>query len=78
MIVVMLVAVSGMFGVTVSNPALYCIPVFNSVQCMGAIFSFETNPINVIITVASNFVYCGVLAFVLTKMFNSEKIMFSR
>ncbi len=78
MIVVMLVAVSGMFGVTVSNPALYCIPVFNSVQCMGAIFSFETNPINVIITVASNFVYCGVLAFALTKMFNSEKIMFSR
>lgn len=78
MMVVMLVAVSSMFGETVQNPAFYFIPVFNSVQCMSAIFSFETVPLHVAITVISNFVYCGFLAFGLTKMFNSEKIMFAR
>lgn len=78
MIIVMLTAVSGMFGGTVENPLFYLIPVFNSVQCMSSIFSFEIIPLNVAITVASNFIYCGILAFSLTKMFNSEKIMFSR
>ena len=78
MIVVTLAGVSGMLGSTADSPFLYLIPVYNSVQCLSSIFSFGVQQINVIITVVSNIVYCGIFAFVLTRMFNSEKVMFSR
>ena len=42
------------------------------------VFSFEVSRVHVMITVISNLVYCGILAFILTKMFHSEKIMFAR
>lgn len=77
-IVIMLVGVSGMFASASGNPVLYLIPVYNSVQCMSAIFSYSIEPLNVLICVISNLVYSTLMAFVLTKMFNSEKIMFAR
>ena len=78
MVVVMLVGISGMFGQAPASAWIYLIPVYNSVQCMSAIFSFEVSQAHVLTTVISNVVYCGVLAFVLTKMFHSEKVMFAR
>jgi ABC-type Na+ efflux pump, permease component len=78
MVVVMLVGVSGMFGSIAANPLLYLVPVFNSVQCMSSVFAFEISSLNIIITVVSNLIYCALLSFVLTRMFNSEKVMFSR
>lgn len=78
MIVVMLIGISGMFGLTFDSPLVYLVPVYNSVQCMSAIFSFELSQLSIIVTVVSNLVYCGLLVFLLTRMFNSEKIMFAR
>ncbi len=78
MIVVTLAGITGMFGEAMERPLAYLIPVYNSVQCMSAIFSFEAVQLHVVITLVSNLVYCGALVFVLTKMFNSEKVMFSR
>lgn len=57
---------------------LFLIPLYNSVQCMGAIFSMDYAMTPIIITVISNFVYAGGLVFVLTKMFNSERIMYTQ
>lgn len=74
----MLIGITGMFGSAVTNPALYIIPIFNSVQSIIAIFSFETDILNVIITVASNLVFTSLGVFLLTRMFNSEKIMFNK
>ena len=78
MIVSILIGLSGMFGAQSISTALYIIPIFNSVQCMIGIFSFEFNLINMIITVASNVLFTGVGIFILTKMFNSERIMFNK
>ncbi len=78
MIISMLVGLSGMMGGAATNPALYAIPIFNSVQSMIGIFSFEANMINVIITVCTNIVFTSVGVFLLTRMFNNEKIMFNR
>jgi sodium transport system permease protein len=78
MVVVMLVGITGMFGHVSGGSLLYLIPIYNSVQCMSGIFSFELSRVHVMITVISNIVYCGILAFVLTKMFHSEKVMFAR
>ena len=78
MIMSMLVGLSGMSGEATSVRALYLIPVYNSVQNMVAIFSFSGDIINVIITVCANLALTAVGVFVLTRMFNSEKIRFNR
>ncbi len=78
MILSMLVGLSGMMGEATPIRALYLIPIYNSVQNMVAIFSFSGDAINVIITVCANLAVTGIGIFVLTRMFNSEKIMFNK
>lgn len=78
MICSMLIGLSGMMGTAAANPALYLIPIFNSVHCMIGIFSFEADIVNVLITVGANIAVTAVGIFILTRMFNSEKIMFNR
>ena len=78
MILAMLVGLSGMAGGATTNPALYLIPIFNSVQSMISIFSFDLNIVNVIITVCANIAVTALGVFILTRMFNSEKIMFNK
>lgn len=77
MILVMLVGISGMFGggVATSLP-LYLIPLYNSAQCMSGIFSFSYEFSQIGVTIAANLLCTGILITVLTKMFNSEKIMY--
>ena len=78
MIVVMLVGVLGMFGGAKTDIAYYFIPLYNSVQCMIGIFSFDFQPLNVIACVAANLVYTGAGVLVLQRMFDSERLMFAR
>jgi sodium transport system permease protein len=54
----------------------FVIPLNNSVQSMHGIFSFSYEPIQVVVTIVSNIVLTGILTFVLTKLFDSEKVMF--
>jgi len=79
MIIVMLIGVTGMFsGGAKADWIYYLIPVYNSVQSMSGVFSLDYSAINVVISGASNLIYACAGGFILTKMFNSEKIMFSR
>ena len=79
MILVMVCGFGNMFGGGVlSNHLLYVVPVLNSVQCITSIFSMSFDMVNFIITIVSNMVYLGVGIFVLTKMFDNEKIMFNK
>lgn len=79
MILVMAVGITAMFGSGApSNPALYAIPFYNTVQCMVAVFSFSVVPSNFLICVVANAVYTGLGVLALAKMFSSEKIIFSR
>ena len=79
MIVIGLIGVSGMItGGVIENKMMFLIPLYNSVQCLSAVFSLSIDNIGLIITVISNFCYTLILVFTLTKMFNSEKIIFSK
>ncbi|MCI9079559.1 MAG: ABC transporter permease [Lachnospiraceae bacterium] len=79
MIVVILVGISGMFTNGAKTELFYyLIPVYNSVQSMTGIFSFDIVPSGMVASVASNIVYTGLGVFVLTRMFNNEKIMFNK
>ena len=77
MILVMLVGITSMMGNGApAEMVWYFIPLYNSAQCMNAIFSFSGDMTNIIITVVSNLVYSAVMAGILTKLFDSEKIMY--
>ncbi len=77
MLVVTVVGVSGMFGGD-PHTALFLVPVYNSVQCIAGVFSMSCTPVRVLITVVANLATAGVCAWILTRMFNSEKIMFKK
>ena len=78
MVVIMVIGVSSMFGGEASQPLFYLIPIYNSVQIMGDIFSFNFSLVPLILTVISNLVVASIFIFVLTYMFNNEKVMFSK
>lgn len=56
----------------------YLIPIYNSIQCMVGVFSFEIEPLPMVLTIASNVAYTCVAVWVLTRLFNSEKVMFGK
>ena len=79
MIVSMLLGITTMFGGGNVQPIwTYFIPMYNSVQCFAAIFNFEISMVSILVTFVSNLLYAIILGFILTKMFNSEKIMFKK
>lgn len=79
MLISMGIGISSMLGNSSSLPSVtYLIPIFNSVQMLSQIFTFEINFTQLLITIFSNITYTLILIFLLTKMFNSEKIMFSK
>ena len=79
MVVAMFVGITAMFGGGAQTDLYYyLIPLYNSVQCMVAIFSFEISTTNILVAVVSNLVYTGLGVFLLAKMFNSERIVFSK
>lgn len=79
MVLVMLIGVTSMLGGGApQQPLLYLIPLYNSVQAMNGILAFSANGLHIALTVASNVLYGCVGAWILTRMFNSERIMFSR
>lgn len=77
MLFIMMAALTPMIG-SPSSPLLYLIPVYNSAQCMASVFSFKVEMLPLVITIASNILYTVGAVVALTKMFNSEKIMFSK
>ena len=79
MLVVVLCGLMPMFqSSTPESLTAYLIPFYNAVQVMTAIFAHELKWMPVIVTLAANVVYTGVAVWGLTRMFNSEKVMFSK
>ena len=80
MIVIMVVSLLPMFdkGDGIPSITTFLIPIYNGVICMNGIFKFAYSGMGVVISVAVNIVFTGALVIMLTKMFDSEKIMFSK
>lgn len=78
MIIVMLIGLSNfMTNQSTTNSLLYLIPIYNSIQSLIEVFSLTINPLNYFITMISNIIYIFIGVYVLTRMFNDEKIMFN-
>ena len=79
MLVVMLAGLLPMFQNGASESlVVYLIPFYNSIEVMTAVFSHELEWGAVIVTLVSDVVYTGIAVWGLTRMFNSEKVMFAR
>lgn len=78
MLVVTLTGVTNMMGNGMPQEWYwYLIPIYNTTQCMNGVFSMDYQMLPVVITCIANVVYSGVLVVVLTKMFGSERIMYT-
>ena len=74
----LIMAISGStYFISNNNWYLYLNPIFNSINCLSEIFSLNFNLINFLITIISNIVYISLGVFVVTKMFDNEKVMFN-
>jgi sodium transport system permease protein len=79
MLVVMFCGLTPMFqSGTPESLTVYLIPFYNAIQVMTAVFAHEMKWMPVIVTLAANVVYTGIAVWGLTRMFNSEKVMFSK
>lgn len=79
MMLISIVGVSGMFASGANdNLVMYLIPVYNSIQCFTGILSFSFNTSAILLTVGINIIYVALGIYVITKMFNSEKVMFNK
>ena len=78
MVLNMMIGVTSMAGSVNPQTSVYLIPLYNSVLSITSILKLSVNPINFIVTIGINLtvVFAGV--YVLSKMFNSEKIMFQK
>ena len=73
MLLAMGLGITGMFGGGASQELTsYCIPLYNSVQCMSGIFSFSVLPLGVAVTVGVNLLLTMLGVVVLAGMFNNE------
>lgn len=78
MIVVMFISLLPMFAGEGSKAiGQFFIPIYNSVQSMHGIFAFRYDIMQIVVTMFVNVLLAGVMTFVLTKLFDSEKVMFS-
>ncbi|MCL2409522.1 MAG: ABC transporter permease subunit [Oscillospiraceae bacterium] len=77
-IIVMILSIVPMLINLPDVPQLFLIPIYSSAQSMSGIFAMEYEPLNILVTVVSNLVYSCIGGFALTKMFNSEKVMFAK
>lgn len=74
-----ILGVSSMFSDdTQANLFLYLIPLYNTIQMLIGILTFEINTAAYLVTMISSLVYVSIFVYILNKMFQSEKIMFSK
>jgi sodium transport system permease protein len=76
---VMLAGLLPMFKTgTAQNLGIYLIPFYNAIEVMADIFAHSMRWSTVLVTLVSDIAYTGIAVYGLTRMFNSEKVMFSK
>jgi sodium transport system permease protein len=74
-----IIGVTSMFsGEAATDTVLYLIPIYSSVNILISILTFEVVPVQLLIMVGSNIVYVSILIYIMNRLFQSEKVMFSK
>ncbi|MFK5883303.1 MAG: ABC transporter permease subunit [Candidatus Izemoplasma sp.] len=73
------IAISTMFTSEASSVQfIYVIPMYNSINMIVSILIGEVSSTFFAITVISNLAYVGIFIYILTRLFQSEKVMFTK
>jgi sodium transport system permease protein len=79
MILSMMIGMTTMFSFKISDGAwTYAIPIYNTANILSEAFTGNINLVPLVVAVVSNLLFTVIFAFILTKMFNSEKMMFTK
>lgn len=79
MIISMVVGVTTMFNQGSTSPIyLYLIPLYNVALGLSNTFLLEITGLEIFVIIVSNITFFTIFAYILTKQFDSEKIMFSK
>lgn len=79
MLVIVLLGVTSMLsGGGKTAVWAYCIPIFNSIKAMSSVFAFQSSVGMVLLASGINLAVSALLVWLLARMFQSEKVMFSR
>jgi sodium transport system permease protein len=74
-----IVGVTSMFsGEASQNTWMYLLPIYSSVNMLIQVLTFEIIPLHFAIMVISSVVYTAILIYVMNKLFESEKVMFTK
>lgn len=74
-----IVGVSTMFsGEASANLWVYLVPIYSSVNMLISVLTFEVVPLHFLLMVLSSIAYVGILIYIINKLFQSEKVMFSK
>ncbi len=71
--------ISTMFsGEASSNMLIYFFPIYSSVNLIIGILTFDVSLTALFITISTSLIYVAIFVYILTKLFQSEKIMFQK
>ena len=74
-----IIGVTSMFGGEAStNTLMYLVPIYNTINVLISILTFDVSSLHFTLMVVSNLVYVTALVTLMAKMFQSEKVMFQR
>lgn len=79
MILSIMIGMTTMFSFKISDGAwTYAIPIYNTANILSEAFTGNINLVPLVVAVVSNLLFTVIFTFILTKMFNSEKMMFTK
>lgn len=74
-----IIGVSTMFsGEAATNTLMYLVPIYSSVNMLISILTFSVVPMQLMIMIISSVIYVSILIYVMNRLFQSEKVMFSK
>lgn len=78
-LVSIIIGLSSMFsGEAATNTLLYLVSIYSSVNMLISILTFNVVPMQLLLMVVSSVVYVSILIYVMNRLFQSEKVMFSK
>ncbi len=77
--VAMIVGILNSFGAEPNHSLwVHFFPIYAPINALSGILMFEYSPVNLVITLLMNLVYSAIFVYILNKMFDNEKVMFTR
>lgn len=78
MIIMIVLGITSMLSQSSPAAALYCIPIYNSLLTVSEMLLTGFNALHFVMMAATDIAFSALMIFLMTKMFNSEKLMFRK